>query len=133
MKALFNVLLSITCVLLFSLLFVLILKIYSVQKETSLSVPEIVTPTTTTSIQFHNIQNGLLIMSDAANSAGTYVWVVGGQAPGVLLGGSGGGSTGKQISIGTLTYTPTIKGYTWTLPAGFPLPFINMKYTILSL
>jgi hypothetical protein len=133
MKVLFTVLASVAGVLLFSLLFVLILKIYSVQKETSLSVPEIVTSNLANSVQFHNLQNGLLIMSDTANSAGTYVWVVGGQAPGVLLGGSGGGSTGKQISIGTLTYTPTIKGYTWTLPAGFPLPFINMKYTTLSL
>jgi hypothetical protein len=133
MKVLFTFLASVAGVLLFSLLFVLILKIYSVQKETSLSVPEIVTSNLANSVQFHNLQNGLLIMSDTANSAGTYIWVVGGQAPGVLLGGSGGGSTGKQISIGTLTYTPTIKGYTWTLPAGFPLPFINMKYTTLSL
>ena len=117
----------------FLVLILLILRVYVWQKELALSDTRIVTSAASETVQFHNIQNGLIVMSDAANSAGTFVWVVGGQAPGTLLGGSGGGASGKQIVLGTLTYTPTIKGYTWTKPAGFPLPFITIRYSILSL
>lgn len=117
----------------FLILILLILRVYVWQKELALSDTRIVTSAASETVQFHNIQNGLIVMSDAANSAGTFVWVVGGQAPGTLLGGSGGGASGKQIVLGTLAYTPTIKGYTWTKPAGFPLPFITIRYSILSL
>jgi hypothetical protein len=87
----------------------------------------------TDTVDFDNFQNGLLVLSDVANSAGTYVWVVGGQANGVLLGGSGGGKPGVQPALGTLVYNPTIRGYTWTKPVGFPLPFVTMKFTKLML
>ena len=120
-------------ILFFVLLLVLILRVYVWEKQLALQDTRIVVSAANATVQFSNIQNGLIVMSDAANSAGTFVWVVGGQAPGVLLGGSGGGATGKQINLGTLTYTPTIKGYTWTKPAGFPLPFVTMRYSILAL
>jgi len=84
-------------------------------------------------VEFPNFQNGIIILSDAANSAGTYVWVVGGKADGVQLGGSGGGSSNVQPKFGTLTYNETIRGYIWTKPESFPLPFITMNFVKISL
>jgi hypothetical protein len=84
-------------------------------------------------VNFPNFQNGIIVLSDAANSAGTYVWVVGGKADGVQLGGSGGGTLDAQPKFGTMTYNETIKGYIWTKPQNFPLPFITMNFVKISL
>ena len=105
------------------------LRIYFWTQEPPITAISISESSASQTVNFDNFQNGLLILSDAANSAGTYVWVVGGKADGVLLGGSGGGSTDTQPKFGTLTYNETIKGYVWTKPPNFPLPFITMKFT----
>jgi hypothetical protein len=109
------------------------LKIYLWSNALPISEPAIVASSAEQTVNFENFQNGLIILSDAANSAGTYVWVVGGKADGVLLGGSGGGNTNVQPKFGTLTYNETLKGYVWTKPQNFPLPFITMKFVKIRL
>lgn len=108
------------------------LKLFLWKQDLPLSEKMFIKSSSTEIVNFANFQNGVLILSDAANSVGTYVWVVGGQADGVLLGGSGNGKAG-QTSMGTLVYNPTVKGYTWTKPTGFPLPFIGMNFTKINL
>jgi hypothetical protein len=108
------------------------LRIYLWSKTSSFTEKSTVLSSKSESVDFPNFSNGLLVLSDAANSAGTYVWVVGGKAPGVLLGGTGGGST-SQPNFGTLVYNNTIRGYTWIKPDDFSLPFITMNFVKISL
>jgi hypothetical protein len=108
------------------------LRIYVWTKSLPISNKSTVISSKSESVDFPDFTNGLIVLSDAANSAGTYVWIVGGQAPGVLLGGSGGGNS-VQPEFGSLTYNNTIKGYTWLKPQNFPLPFITMNFVKISL
>jgi hypothetical protein len=109
------------------------MKLYLWTVENPVSEKAITLSSAAETVNFSNFQNGIIILSDAANSIGTYVWVVGGKADGVQIGGSGGGSTDVQPKFGTLTYNETIKGYVWTKPQGFPVPFITMKFVKITL
>jgi len=108
------------------------LKIYIWTKTSPLSHQLSVLSSKSETVDFPNFQNGMIVLSDAAESSGTYVWVVGGKAPGTFLGGSGGGSL-TQPNFGTLVYNNTIRGYTWIKPNDFALPFITMNFFTLSL
>ena len=108
------------------------IKLYFWTKTPPISEKAIILSSKAETVDFPNFSNGLIILSDAANSAGTYVWVVGGKAAGVFLGGSGGGNVTQPV-MGTLVYNNTINGYTWIKPDDFSLPFISMNFVKITL
>jgi hypothetical protein len=77
---------------------------------------------------FADLTKGMLILTESSGQYGTFQWLLGSQQAKLVQCVSPGGSCNNE---GTLTFTPSINGYTWTAPLTFKLPQQNFTVTII--
>ena len=77
---------------------------------------------------FPGVQNGTIIITESSGQYGTFQWLLGSQQAKFV---NCVGPNPVCNNEGTMTYTPSIGGYTWTAPLTYKLPQQNFTATII--
>jgi hypothetical protein len=80
------------------------------------------------SMTFNDITRGTIIITESSGQYGTFQWLLGSQRAKLI---DCVGPNAACNNEGTMTFTPSINGYTWTAPLTYKLPQQNFTATII--